>query len=713
MESQSDSVRAAVHCVLESNSCDEVMECVGPLAGHPGPQPEHECAPGEHVTHADGAVCFCKEDGHWDCPIAPENQPPHDSPEQPEGVGFECMDVCSVAASCALVEFDFCAQECASGVVFQEEIVHCLEEASHCNEVFFCLQAFDPAGLEPEGPEPGHHECPPGAVSPDGCVCSEDGLWMCPTQGGAGELDAECAFICEKVSECNQIPHEQCTQICVSMFAQGGVDPCFLQAESCEALDACSNPEAQQPVCEPGEMNADGCVCKEDGHWSCCAPVPPGGCSDEHPCEDSWEDKGEGYDEPSEPCDGTGMDCTGAGSGPGPGPGPADSFSCGDVDIERELMITDLSVVEDPARTFDGCDGTPMGAWTFGSLMTDMAGDEDPAEFTLNWLEQWTMDQELNGFVSPARLSIEEQVIQPWMARSGGEALDLAKAPFRLLAIVNRLDLRQTDEGGDIDAGEGRFVFGLVDVEAGCTPLEFVIIFEYGQRAETVEDIQDWAHAWHGLSAHEFGPDYNASLEAVTTAFTGAGADPSKPNGSSINQIRTNEIALDGPWELREFRVQPDGHLAQVSVKQEPGDGLKSAPELAEWINDNEEDVLASTHVVPAEMLGPAAAVTGLWAPVGVENPDARHSFALNTCSGCHQAETGAPFLHVGSRFAGEETPLSAFLVGGSTPDPVSGTMRHFNDLERRMLDLCDLVDDEAGEEAVHNVDIAPACSAN
>ena len=131
----------------------------------------------------------------------------------------------------------------------------------------------------------------------------------------------------------------------------------------------------------------------------------------------------------------------------------------------------------------------------------------------------------------------------------------MAKAPFRLLAIVNRLDLRKTDDG-DFHAGEGRFVFGLVDVESGCMPREFVVIFEYGQPAATVAEIQDWAHAWHGLSAHGFGPDYNESLEAVTHGFTGPGADPSKPNGSSINQIRTNEIVLDGPWELREFRVE-------------------------------------------------------------------------------------------------------------------------------------------------------------
>lgn len=45
------------------------------------------------------------------------------------------------------------------------------------------------------------------------------------------------------------------------------------------------------------------------------------------------------------------------------------------IDPKRELMITDLSVVNDPARTFDVCSnaGTPMGIWTFGHLMSEMA----------------------------------------------------------------------------------------------------------------------------------------------------------------------------------------------------------------------------------------------------------------------------------------------------------------------------------------------------
>ncbi|MGI9443047.1 MAG: hypothetical protein ACR2N1_11315, partial [Rubripirellula sp.] len=82
-------------------------------------------------------------------------------------------------------------------------------------------------------------------------------------------------------------------------------------------------------------------------------------------------------------------------------------------------------------------------------------------------------------------------------------------------------------------------------------------------------------------------------------------------------------------------------------------------------------------------------------------DPEVRHRFALNTCSGCHRDETGVGFLHVGfpeasrdrdivSRGLGAPAFLSAFLVGGDPiQDPLAeGVSRSFNDLERRKADL-------------------------
>lgn len=154
------------------------------------------------------------------------------------------------------------------------------------------------------------------------------------------------------------------------------------------------------------------------------------------------------------------------------------------IDPSRELMITDLSVIEDPIRT-DPANGEEA-VWTFKYLMENMAGENDPAEFTLKWLEHWEKDQSVNGQVSPARPDIRPMIIDPWLAASGGETLDLSLAPFQLLAIVNRIDLRVHDEESVTTDGEGRFVFGVLNEQgeplppiAGDITGGFIVIFEY------------------------------------------------------------------------------------------------------------------------------------------------------------------------------------------------------------------------------------------
>ena len=159
---------------------------------------------------------------------------------------------------------------------------------------------------------------------------------------------------------------------------------------------------------------------------------------------------------------------TGSSFGPPPPPG-----------VFKSLMITDLSVVQDPARTWDPCNpggGTPMGAWTFGRLMTDMANTPvtgiPASEFVRRWLRSWQFDQTINFDGVPNRdAAIRAQMLDAWQAASGGPGvpLNLAIAPFRLLAIVNRVDLRaNTTYGGGSSnnpcdppclGGEARFVF--------------------------------------------------------------------------------------------------------------------------------------------------------------------------------------------------------------------------------------------------------------
>ncbi len=178
-----------------------------------------------------------------------------------------------------------------------------------------------------------------------------------------------------------------------------------------------------------------------------------------------------------------------------------------DIIVGKELMITDLSVVND-ART-----GGPGGAWSFGRLMSAMAGaGQSGGAFVKDWLGTWQTGSSVNGFALPRRPAIEDKVIRPWMAKDGATSFaqwtpDLGNAPFRLLAIVYRPDLGIVTTNNTIaDAGEARFVFTALDLGAQpdldrAPPLPFTLIFEYTLPASSRDQVKAWAARWHGLGS--------------------------------------------------------------------------------------------------------------------------------------------------------------------------------------------------------------------
>jgi len=181
-------------------------------------------------------------------------------------------------------------------------------------------------------------------------------------------------------------------------------------------------------------------------------------------------------------------------------------------------------------------------------------------------------------------------------------------------------------------------------------------------------------------------------------------------------------------------------NLFDTTVKQEPAKifnrlAIPSATPpnrviLANYVNSNEPDVLAVTYTVPlsfsgVSFLGGKAHTESpghFWDaeafPAGgsITNNDARHLFSLNTCSGCHGGEArtfvgnlindpvGVPhaaFLQIAPQPFGTKATLAAFLTGDpaqpdgmfNITDPAgrpagSPTVRKFNDLERRAIDL-------------------------
>ena len=463
-------------------------------------------------------------------------------------------------------------------------------------------------------------------------------------------------------------------------------------------------------------------------------------------------------------------------------------------DSEQALVIRHPSVVADPNLTFDPCDidgdgnlGNPDGAWTFKTLMTAMANQSrtgiSPEEFVREWVATWDVDGLVNDDNVPARNTTS--VIQGWEEEPGG-ALDLDQSPFRLLAIVNRLDLRDAvGYGGSGTAGELRFVFGLVssggggggpfgdnaefgegsgeglggevigergtesdfiasgglDVPGGgsCNMRKMSVILEYKVDANSCQDVLGYAQSWEALDQDpghidfdQMSPadleDFLVDLQAITDTVVLADAAPNRPNGNALGQLRTNELVMGSPREMREFTLQPESGSGPALVTE---DGLvphllmldttKQTPDadfgrtinvdlqalMAGYINDADggvsEAICKGEHVVPLSLL-PVDVTSPVSTPFlagradffsnnglqgtffsapGIEDwedPDGgpgcdaaklRFNFSSATCTGCHGADTlavGADprFYHIDPTVftPGEGARLSRFMTG-------------------------------------------------
>jgi hypothetical protein len=241
------------------------------------------------------------------------------------------------------------------------------------------------------------------------------------------------------------------------------------------------------------------------------------------------------------------------------------------VDKEKSLMVTSPAVVEDTFRTFNPCNniGNPNGAWAFPKLISEMANTPvtgvSASDFLKHWLETWLTNVTVNADVIAARLQMNN-IINNWNTLSNG-TFDIKFAPFKLIAIVNRVDLRGSMGYGFANPGEGRFVFCAINCNNGTpsvfgTPAPFMVIFEYGLPFKTCGSLKAYAKQWADLSGMTLGDaTYNAALESITNQFALANTSPSKPNGSSLNQVRTNEFAFG-------FTSTPGNCVSLILIQQ-------------------------------------------------------------------------------------------------------------------------------------------------
>jgi hypothetical protein len=365
--------------------------------------------------------------------------------------------------------------------------------------------------------------------------------------------------------------------------------------------------------------------------------------------------------------------------------------------VSGTLFINSPEVVNDARAKGEG-------KWSFAYLIREIL--ELPAPGTApallaaeqaavdGFIAKFNQSGNVNGLPPPRRNATSNTLKSSWGTRKGSDGKSyrtFADAPFKLVAIMNRMDIVKKGQDA-VNAGEGRFIFGFT----GGLPM--TVIFEYdlpigSLSNKSMASRAQWAKRWHNLktfltdtdaakpgvqpdqrvgAALKFSnkADYLNALQGITELFANRTAQ-TRTGGTqaAISQIRTNEF-ISSPWELREIvrnrNSAGKANLVLTTVKNNPDTKFRSGTRgFSAWVNSNVEcsvatdlnscryktgngqlpAVFASTVNQREPLLAASAPVSFEWFS-GSTNVKQRF-VALNTCSGCHQSETGTSFLHV------------------------------------------------------------------
>lgn len=279
---------------------------------------------------------------------------------------------------------------------------------------------------------------------------------------------------------------------------------------------------------------------------------------------------------------------------------PTERIKPEDIRPERELLITAPIIVDSDRAKYPG-------PWSFGTLIEELVGKEQAPEAIHQWLEcyYWNsrvgqpMPQTLgvsligaiprttmgNCIISPSssqsltslipgRPDVAQKFIRSWQERDGYDAKsgqrwkpNLANAPFRLLAIVNRMDLaapNMVDLRSEVEGlwklkGKEQEFKRLVNFATNGTPFE---------NADTPSG----------------GGGYNGFIEDVTT-----NQEPNFGEGRLIfGAVDSKGQPMEGGWTLIfEYKLQAldKAHAVRVAKKAKGGTPVVDASKLSarEW----------------------------------------------------------------------------------------------------------------------------------
>jgi hypothetical protein len=367
----------------------------------------------------------------------------------------------------------------------------------------------------------------------------------------------------------------------------------------------------------------------------------------------------------------------------------------------RALIVIDPEIVGGSFASSGGADA-PL---SFRAQMQWLAGaSREPLEFTRSWLLAWGSTSEVGPELAPVtpRPQVRRVLVDAWVAASGSASLtpkaasasdgdgtgygasdapsaepsapydddaapeptetsaygdpaprevpseplpSWAYSPFRLLAIVNRVDLASEPCTGN--AGELRYVYTAVD-PATSRALDLTLIIEVPY--PTTRSAAEWARAWQDLAALPSGERYAEGLADLTREIQREG-DPLRV------RLRTNEIAFAEPaaraWEMREFNVQIRSgalELSMVPLEFTPRADADAAV-LSDYVLEHADEIEGSGASLPESLRAGAAQIDApdfSWPVLGVSER-LRHAFSVQTCNGCHGGDTASlPFRHIG-----------------------------------------------------------------
>lgn len=367
------------------------------------------------------------------------------------------------------------------------------------------------------------------------------------------------------------------------------------------------------------------------------------------------------------------------------------------ISVPYSLIIKHERVVDHPEASSLG------GAWSFSHIMRTLASraganvsDTEFPRWLDRWFSQWSTQQTVGLRTIPADAEFTQTILAPWRARSTAGTLNPKFAPLRLLAIVNRLDLRESFPLGGatgtkpFSAGRLHFVYGFVTQEGG--QLEGRLIIEIGVHKEP-ETLREWAGKWVALK-DAWPANYIGQLKALT--------DDVLNTSGQLASVRTNEKLGDGAlWEMRQFEMgqvsNSVGEMKSMLLSQTPDKtSLAGIRRLAE---SHDDLINNGTYRIENDFLAAFIRPDSSYWDLPV-NPRPRRILAINTCNGCHGAETKTNdhiFSHFSHRDTNSPASMSAFMSGiKSVPDPAhpaDPTLQFdFDESGRRKADLALLV---------------------